>query len=478
MNHNISKNYIYNLLYQFINVIIQLITLPYLSRVIGEDGIGIQSYTNSVISIIMIFAVLGIDWYGQREIANSIHKKKERSLVFYELIIIKFISFVILSLIIYGFIILDKKYSIYYSILLIWYFGNMLDISWMYKGVEDFKVISIRNIIVKITGIILIFLFIKTKKDVAKYIFILSITTFIGNLLMWIGLSKFVDNIHIKELKIKRHFKPLLQYFIPTIATSIYLLLDKSMIGRITHSDAQNGYYEQAIQVVNMLKTIVLSYNSVMISRMTIMFKNNNRELTTKTIDNSFEFLMFISWPICFGILSVGQEFVTLYYGHSFTCVANILYIFSPIIIFVAISNLLESHIITPLNMRSNGNLAVILGAITNFILNIFLIRRLEAIGAAIASVISELVIAVVYIIYTNKIYNFKHIVNNMYKKIIASIIMYIVINRCIHLSVSNIDYMIIKILLGIFVYGFILFILNDKFIYNSMKYIKEKIIN
>lgn len=474
MGHTVSKNYFYNLIYQVVSILVQVITLPYLTRMIGEDGIGIQSYTNSVVSLLMVFAVLGIDWYGQREIAKEKDRKKRCSEIFWELCILKFFSFLILSP---GFLILvfaDKKYAVYYLALLILYIGTMLDISWFYKGMEDFIRVSLRNCFVKIAGIILIFLFVKEKEDILKYIVILSCSTFFANLTMWVGVGKMLTKVSYRDLWIRRHIKYVVQYFIPTLASSVYLLLDKAMIGVITKNEYQNGFYEQAVQVINMMKTVVLSYNMIMISRMTVLYQSNRSSQIRKALDKSCSFISFVSWPMCFGLLSVAKEFVHVYYNTMIMDVVNILYIFSPVILFVGISNMLESHLITPLNMRRKGNIAVVVGAVSNFIMNIILIPYFHAAGAAMASVLAELIIMIIYIVYSNTYFAFKNILINSYKKCTASVSMFFLLRILTKNTRSDILSLVIKIGLGVVVYVLILYILRDDLVLDAIKYSKK----
>lgn len=474
MGHTVSKNYLYNLIYQVVSILAQVITLPYLTRIIGEDGIGIQSYTNSVVSLLMVFAVLGIDWYGQREAAKEKGRKKRCSEIFWELCILKFFSFLVLSP---GFLILvfaDKKYAVYYLALLILYIGTMFDISWFYKGLEDFKRVSLRNCFVKIVGIVFIFLFVKEKKDILKYIVILSCSTLFANLTMWVGVGKVLVKLSYRDLRIRRHIKYVVQYFIPTLASSVYLLLDKAMIGVITKNDYQNGFYEQAVQVINMMKTVVLSYNMIMISRMTVLYQSNQPAKIRGALDKSCSFISFVGWPMCFGLLSIAPEFVRLYYDTMDMDVVNILYMFSPVILFVGISNMLESHIITPLNMRGKGNAAVVAGAVSNFFMNIILIPYFHAAGAAFASVLAEFIIMILYIVYSNKYYAFKYIVKNAYKKCIASVSMFFLLRILVRNTSSDILTLVIKTGFGAVVYVLVLCVLGDDLVVDAFRYGKK----
>lgn len=463
MNHKVIKNYSFNLIYQIINVVVQIITLPYLARVIGTEGIGIYSYTNAIVSIFMIIGALGINWYGQREIANNIGDDLKSSQIFCELSVLKIVCFIVIVPI-YFFIsisILGNRYLLYMIAQSILYFGTMLDISWYYQGIENFGIVAIRNSFIKCLGIILVFIFVRDEKDTIIYILIIGISTLVANMALWMSISQNVKRVSLSTLDFKQHIKPVLYYAIPTLASSVYLLLDKAMIGIITQNDVQNGNYEQATQVYNLLKTIIISYNSIMISRMTAIYAEGKEREAQTQMRKSFSFISLIMCPLAVGTLFVAKDFVSIYYGPNNDNISVILCAFCPAIIFVGISNTLEAHVITPLKKRKQGNIAVITGAVINFTANIILIPRFEAVGAAIASSLSEGIIAIMYIVYSKKYIDNVSIFQNMFKKVIAVAAMALVLfNIPLH-GLNCLVRIIIQVILGSLVYFGVLFLID-----------------
>lgn len=472
MKESVSKNYLFSLLYQMINVILQVVTLPYLVRVIGTDGVGIQSYTNSIVSIFSIIGVLGINWYGQRNIAKVMDYEEGKTKLFWELAILKIINCLVVLIFYIIFAFYNKKYTIFAFAQIFLYFGNMLDISWFFQGIEKFKSVAIRNSLVKIIGITLVFLFVKEKNDVLMYILILSVTTFLGNVVLWLKLKNELIHIDFKTLNIKQHLKQVVYYFVPTIATSVYLLMDKAMIGIFTKGSSQNGYYEQAIQILNMIKTLFLSYNSVMVSRMTFLYKNKKHQEYTNELLKSKHLFSYLSWALFLGLISVSDEFVNLYYGDHNDLTTYILYAFSSSIIFVSVSSMIESHIITPMNLRQKGNIIVSFGAVVNFVLNLFLIPYVGSLGAGIASTIAEGVIALGYVIVCMRIFSITSMLKIAYKKILSSFVMFAVI---INIQTdSMISAIFLKVTLGFLIYNAVLILLKDEFVLKAMKMRKD----
>lgn len=222
MKKSITKNYIYNLAYQILVIIIPIITTPYVSRVLGAESIGIYSYTLSIATYFILFGSLGIALYGQREIAYKQDNKKEYSKTFWEIVILRFITMSIATITFYfAFVFRKNEYSTYYGILLLELIGNAFEIGWFFQGLEDFKKTVTRNLVVKLISVISIFVFVKSKNDLAKYFVIYVLSTLLGNASLWLYLPKTLEQVKINELNIVKHIKPTISLFIPQVATQI-----------------------------------------------------------------------------------------------------------------------------------------------------------------------------------------------------------------------------------------------------------------
>ena len=252
MKKKMTINYIFNLAYQILIIILPLITTPYVSRILGPDGIGAYSYTASITTYFILFGCIGLNLYGQREVAYHQSDKIAISKTFFEILLLK-IGTMAISICVFIFTVqMMNQYKLLFYIQLLDLIANMLDITYFYQGIEEFKVIVIRNVLIKIIGIICIFTFVKTKADLSLYVFIYSGTLLLGNLSMWLTINKHITRVPFKELKIIKHLKPTLILFFPQIAISIYTVLDKLMIGLITNNTTQIGYYEQAQKIIKL----------------------------------------------------------------------------------------------------------------------------------------------------------------------------------------------------------------------------------
>ena len=273
MNKKIKINYIFNTSYQIFAIIVPLITTPYISRVLNAEGIGIYSYTYAIIKYFMIIAALGVGGYGVREIGKVQDDYEKRNIKFWNIFLFKFIlsALMLISYILYVFLFANNKCIAYaQSFYLI---HVMFDISWFFQGIEDFKKVTIRNFLIKILNIIFIFCFVKSESDLFLYVIGLSLFTTIGTMSMWVNINKYIDKPDLTKIKLFDDYKIILQMFFPTIAVQIFSIIDKTMIGLLSYSAVENGYYEQSLKIIDMSLTVITSLIAVMIPSIAKDFK-------------------------------------------------------------------------------------------------------------------------------------------------------------------------------------------------------------
>lgn len=475
MKKSITKNYIYNLLYQIIVLILPLITTPYISRVLGARNIGIYSYTISITTYFILFGSLGIAMYGQREIAYIQDDAKKYSKTFWEITLLRFIT-VGISMIIFWFTFASNgQYNIYYKILLLELLANCMDISWFFQGLEEFKKTILRNIIIKIISVMCIFTFVKTTNDLSIYLWIYVLSTLIGNLSLWPYLTKYLRKVKIKEINVIKHIKPTIELFIPQIAIQIYTVLDKVMIGSIIIDKAEVGYYEQSQKVIKMLLTIVTSLGTVMVPRMANAYVNSNKKQLKEYMQRSFNFVFLLAFPMILGIISISKNFVPLFFGTGYDKVVVLMNIISPILLAIGLSNVIGTQYLLQTKKQKKFTISVVIGAVTNFTINILLIKRYGAIGASIGTVIAEAFVTIIQFWFIREDFNIKEIIKLTEKYLISSVIMFIsciFIGRIIN---DNLNSIIVQISIGMIIYIGCLIIMKDKFTLSIIVKLKEK---
>lgn len=473
---SIKKNYFYNTAFQIVNLLLPIITTPYISNALGPSNIGVYSYTYAYISSFVLIGSMGIATYAQREIAAAINVE-ERSRKFFEIFTVKFISISIATIFFIGFAFIDKKYKFYYLIQLPYFLASVVDISWFYQGIEIFKKVSIRNILIKVIGLILIFAFVKDQTDLSEYLLILCITQVLGNLTMWINLQQYVVRVAVKSLKLSQHIKPALIYFVPTVAYQIYAVLDKAMLGILGQDIAQNGYYEQAHKLVNIAIMVIGSYNAVMRSRMSALFAQGDLKGIKNHMDKSIHFVSFLIYPMMFGLAGISNNLVPWFFGEDFMPVVQLLILFSPMFVIQGLRTCIGSHLITPRGseIQAKVNYGSIISAVTNMILNYILIPKYAASGAIIASLASELIMLITCYLFAREYIDIYSLIVIGWKYLLAAFIMFIPVYILASKLKTTIFNTFFIVSIGVCFYCFVLLILREKYVSNYIKTILDK---
>lgn len=470
---SIKKNVILSTCYQILNIILPLFTVPYISRIIGGDGIGIYSFTSSVQAYFSLFAALGTGIYGGREISIYRNDIQERSRLFWEIELLSVIASLIMLC---GWMVLvyvQKQFI--YLLLTLNLLNTMADISWFYNGLEEFKITVLKNAVVKIVGTILVFLFVRKTDDLNLYVGIISMTTLLGTLSMWIALPNYIVRVKISFEGILKHLKQTIVYFIPGLATSMYTVLDKTLIGVITQNAFENGYYEQAAKIIGMINAVSFtSLNSVLRSRMSFLFSEKKYDEIKERILKSIDYILMLGLGCMFGLIGISRRLVPWFFGNGYDQVIALLIMMSPLVPIIGISNCLGSHYYTPAGLKRISAKFIVLGAIVNLIFNIILIPVFQARGAVISSVIAESLISILYVRNSKGFMTWKELTSFGWKKTAAGMIMAIVVYYVG--TIVKLDFLAVSLqaATGIIVYGAVCFLLKDR----SMYILKDKLRN
>lgn len=473
---SIKKNYIYKLIYQIVTFAIPILTTPYLSRVLGANGVGIHSYTSSVASYFILFSALGTATYGAREIAQKRDNRKELSIVFWEVEFIRIISTSICLIVWLGFSWHANTFSDLYFILAIQVLATAFDITWLYEGVENFKIIVIRNILIKILGIAYLFLFIKDANELNLYILSIGVIALIGNISLWSECKKYIVRVQIEKLNLSKHIKSVFVYFVPTIATSVYTVLDKTMIGFITGLENENGYYEQSERIINIGKSLATTLPAVIAPRAAYLYAMEKKREMQELVDYSIDFTLFLTIPIAVGFIGIANKLIPWYLGAEFEKVIILIYITAPLVVIVGLSGCIGLTYLTPSGQRARSSKAIIIGAGINFVLNYFLIPDLLSKGAAISSVIAELIITGMYIYMSKPVISYFSIAKLCYKKCISAGVMFLVISHKLFQNMNvNWKSSLLQIACGMMAYVFCEVIFRDKSIMLIIDYSRKR---
>ncbi len=462
---NIQKNYIYNTLYQIFKIITPLITTPYISRILGADGIGTYSYISAIVSNFILFAGLGIGTYGQREISYLQDNVEDRSLRFWEIECLNLFS-VGLTIVLYILYIFTVKKNIeIYCICILQILTIAADVGWIFSGMEDFPKIAIRDFIFKFFNIIGIFLFVNSKNDLKLYALLLSALPLFSAISLWFYLPEYIIRIPVKKLRPFRHLKETVALFIPTIAINVYSVWDKIMLGIILNNAYENGYYEQAYKIIRISLTIVTSLGTVIVPRIGHYYSKGDFDAIKNTVSKSFNFVWFLSCPICFGLIGCSANFVPWFLGPDYVMAIPLIKILAFLIIIIGLNNITGFQILVPTKRQKYFTITVCLGAITNIILNAIFIPSLGSKGAAVSSVIAEIIVLLTEIWIIRKEFHFRQLFTISGNYVFASFFMMVLLLFEDYYLQPGIFQTVIMIISGLSLYTSILMILKDDFL-------------
>ena len=462
---SLKKNIAISTLYQILLIILPIVTAPYIARVLGPDQSGVYDYTTSIMTYFAMFAALGTASYGVREIARVRDDAAMRSKLFWEIELMTVMTSSACIVVWFIFIALTPQYKTIYLVLTMGLLSTMFDISWFFAGMEQFKYTVTKNAACKLIGVILMFLFVKKQEDLLLYVIIIISSTMIGNLSMWLYVPRFVEKVDFRTLTFRKHFHETLIYFVPTVATSVYTVLDRTLIGVITKNKAENGCYHYAMQIVNMMKALTFSsLNMVLGSRLSFLFAEKKYDEIKEKIADSTNYILFMGIGICFGMIGVAKRFVPVFLGAGYDRVVTMLILMSPIVIIIGISNCLGSQYFTPAGYRKLSARYIIIGAVVNLLLNLVLIPKFWGYGAIVASLIAEGAITVLYLKNSNGYLRVSTIIKDSWKKLIAGLIMLIVIKVLDGIISSDIVALFVEVAVGFTAYLAAVTLLRDSF--------------
>lgn len=412
---NTRDNIIYQSIYQVFILIIPFITAPYISRALGSSQVGVYSYNYSIVNYFMIAEMLGLEAYGSRTIARVRDNKSLLNKKFTELFYAHILVSGIVLLAYCGYcLFLSGSYQIIALIQTLYIMGQMLNISWLFTGLSEHKIIVTRNLIIKLVMVFCVFTFVKTSDDLLKYIFILAADMFVSQALLWTVRKRHVSFVKVDFHDVLGHIKPQVVLFASIIASSIYRMMDKTMIGQLGFM-TELGQYEYADKIIRMPLSIITGIGTVMLSRSSNLFSRGERERVFAGTKLMLRVITIFSSLMFFGIISYGKLFCILYLGENYEYTGELLNVLAITLLFISWNSTLRTQYYIPQCKDKTYVIAVSVGAALNFILNFLLIPKYNCVGAGIATVLSYGTVSVIELIFARKDLNsIKLVINSI----------------------------------------------------------------
>ncbi|WP_420223083.1 polysaccharide biosynthesis C-terminal domain-containing protein [Pediococcus acidilactici] len=448
----IIKNFLFNVSYQVFILLVPLVTTPYISRVLGSEGVGINAYTNSIIQYFILFGTIGINTYGNRQIAYSRGNNKNVSQDFWEISILRFITIAIAYGAFLVYLSIVHEYHTYFFAQSFQIIAAALDISWFFMGLENFKITVIRNFIIKIISLICIFTMVKNTNDLGTYILILSLSLLFGNLSLWGYLKRYVSKPNFRKLKLLKHIQPSIALFIPQVAIQIYLVLNKNMLGSISGVRSA-GYFEYSDRIVKIVLAIVTSIGTVMLPRMASVYASRDYKKLKDYMYTTGDFINFLSVPLMFGLAAIAPKFSVWFMGKDFAITGNLMIVESTVIFLIGWGVMLGNQYLIPTNQTNKYTIAVSISAIVNLILNVPLIYSIGVMGATIATVASEITSTGLQLFFVRDQLKMDKLFAGVWKYFLSGILMFIIVRYFNNIERMTILTLTFQVIIGGIVY-------------------------
>ena len=389
MDNKLKKNIIYNALYQALVILLPILTMPYLVRTLSKEQIGINSYSLSVVQIFIVISFWGINNYASREIASQKDNGKMNE-EFWSLwtiqIIFTIFSFVTLNLFnIYFF--KDNKIIFFIQSFLV--LINMIEVSWFFIGIEELKLVVVRNTVIKLLMTSSIFIFIKDTNDFYLYILINVITSLVGNIVLVNSLKQYVSTPNVNKERVRYHLSKSWKFLIPQFSILIYTSLDKVILGNLANM-TEVAYYDQSQKIIRIAVSLVSSVGVALLPRMTYLAQNNKKEEFDNLLTKSLNNVLLVSIYIVTVIICVSPNFVDWFFSKEYRNMALLMQIVSPIGVFIPIATILWNTVLIPNKLDNIAIKSAIYCAIMSVILNTLLDKNLGALGAIITLLVVE----------------------------------------------------------------------------------------
>ena len=476
---SIKNNFIYQMIYEIFALILPLITSPYISRVIGAEGLGIYSYTFSIAHYFVLFSLLGIKNYGNRLIAQCRDQSEELNRQFSSLLLVHIAVSMIISVIYFVYACFISGYRLFSLIQGFFVLSALFDISWFYFGIEEFKVTVIRDIFIKVSTVILVFTLVRTREDLWKYCGIMASGMLISQMMLWIPIRKYVKFIFPDKEAILQHIRPLVILFIPAIAISLYKYMDKIMIGSMSNK-TELGYYENAEKVVSIPLTIISAFGTVMLPKMSNLISKADMNNVRRYIYDSMRYVMCLAFALACGMAGVGKVFAPVFWGYEFDASGILIQGLSVTMPFIAFANVIRTQYLIPTEKDREYLISVLTGAIVNLLINWLLIPRYGAWGATIGTIAAEAMVCMVQVYAVRKELEIGVYIKNSIPFMAIGLIMFGCVYYYGNLHGTSIMTLLVQIMIGIIIYVVCtfayLYAIREKMLMNTIQRISRRL--
>lgn len=477
---SIKGNIILNGINTVTSILFPIITFPYVSRILMPEGIGIINFQYSIINIITFLTTLGIPTYAIKEIAKNRDDKALRDHIVFEIISLNALMCLlgyVAVFIIASFVPEIQGNAVLFYVLSLSILFTAIGVEWFYKGIEDFKYITVRAIAVRVLSTIFLFVFVRESTDLIAYGLVLVGSTVGNNFINFIHLRTFVSfkSVRFRKLKLLRHIKPALQMFVIGLIINFYGQLNPVMLGFLS-DDSAVGFYTAGTKITYIGVMLITSISPVLLPRCSHLLQKGETDAFKKVVEKSLRLTIAFSLPVMVGLAILSSYIVIIFCGSDYLSSVPVLCISTPIVLLIAISNVLGIQILFPQDKTNIVMLSVFVGAVINVVLNILLIPRYAATGAALSTTVAEFGVLLTQIIAGAKYFPFKWSATHSLRYCFSAILMILPIMLVMLLIHDTTWCLIVSIFAGALVYLGSLLKFKDSLTLETLHIIQKKL--
>lgn len=394
-NSNVKVNLIFNTVYQLLLILLPLVTAPYITRVLGPDPLGVDSKTHAFANYFYLFAMLGVNNYGNRAIARVRDSRETRSRTFWEIYSFQLMVSLFVSAL-YLIFALVYNADLRFMILLQGFYvlSAVVDVNWFCFGMENFKLTTVRGVIIRLVQLAAVFLLVRKPGDVWIYTTILSVGMVLSALSVWPYVLRSVDRVRPRWSDIRVHIKPVFVLFLPLVGISLYNIMDKVLLGMFS-TDNEVAFYSYAERIATIPVTLIIAMDNVIMPRMSNYFSKGDDKAAREVMNMVMLFAMLVATPMAFGMAGIADTFAPWFYGEKFVRSGFYLLLLSPTILLKGWAGALRTQYIIPTGRDRVYVVSIFAGAFVNIALDLALIPTMAGVGAIIGTLAAELTVAV-----------------------------------------------------------------------------------
>ena len=449
----IKRNFIYNFSYQVLTIVLPLITAPYVARVLGANLVGLYQKTHALANYFYLFAMLGVKNYGNRTIARVRDSRETRSAAFWEIYAFQLMTSMAMFLLYMLYCLnLDTDYKIIFILQGLYVLSCAVEVSWFCFGMEQFRLTTIRSTLMRIGMLIAVFLFVHDRSDLPVYTAIMSAGLVLSAVVVWPYVLKNVDFVKPTWAGIRKHIKPNLVLFWPSVAVSLYNIMDKLILGYFSTNE-EVAFYTYAERIATLPVTLVLALDNVVMPRMSNIFAKKDDARAFELMGYVMLFAMFMTGALSFGLAGVSGVFAPWFYGPEFTRCGLYILLLAPTILFKGWAGALRTQFIIPTGRDRIFIISLTAGAIVNLILDVTLIPSIAGVGAIIGTIAAEAAVVLIQFGMCRQDIPLRDYLKDGISFIIIGLVMFFVVELVPGLGLAAVPTLILQICIGALVY-------------------------